>query len=193
MMTIASTTLEGREFPQTALPPGIREFVEEGAEAIGCDSALLAPACLTVAAAAIGCSCRVRLKTTWSEPSTLWTAAISESGTLKSPALKLAMRPILSLDRAAHRKFKAELAHYDEELVAYKTAMKLRQREEDMGPLPTEPEQPKPCRVVVSDTTIEALCDVLHGSPHGLLLFSDELGGWVSSMTRYGKSKGGDV
>ena len=49
---------------------------------------------LSALAAAIGNTRRIALKRLWSEPAIVWTAIIGASGTLKSPAIDLALRPV---------------------------------------------------------------------------------------------------
>jgi len=47
-------------------------------------------------------------------------------------------------------------------------------------------------RTVVADATSEALAQILHENPRGLLLCRDELTGWVQSLDAYRAGKGGD-
>jgi hypothetical protein len=49
-------------------------------------------------------------------------------------------------------------------------------------------------RVIVGDTTIEKLGEILEDNPRGTLVARDELAGWIGSFTRYkGKAGGSDV
>src|SRR5262249_4622581 len=57
-----SEDLVFRAFPVDALPDPIRDFVDAGARAIGCDPSYLALPLLTVVAAAIGNTRRLELK-----------------------------------------------------------------------------------------------------------------------------------
>ncbi len=90
-------TLAYRPFPTHALPEAVRGLVTAGAAAIGCDAAYIALPLLSVLAAAIGNSRRIRLKRAWTEPAIVWTAIVGNSGTMKSPALDLALRPVRAL------------------------------------------------------------------------------------------------
>jgi hypothetical protein len=47
-------------------------------------------------------------------------------------------------------------------------------------------------RCVASDTTVEALVGILEDNPRGLLVYKDELTGWVRSMDQYKGGKGSD-
>lgn len=86
-----------RPFPTVALPEAVRGLVTAGAAAIGCDPAYIALPLLAVLGAAIGNSRRIRLKKAWTEPAIVWTAIVGNSGTVKSPALDLALRPVRAL------------------------------------------------------------------------------------------------
>ena len=78
-------------FPVGTLPATVRKLVSEGAESIGCDSSFIALPVLSVLGSAIGNSRRAELKKDWQVPPILWTAIVGESGTAKSPALKLSL------------------------------------------------------------------------------------------------------
>jgi hypothetical protein len=47
-------------------------------------------------------------------------------------------------------------------------------------------------RVVVDDTTVEALAGILESNPRGVLVARDELAGWVRAMDQYKSGKGAD-
>ena len=43
-----------------------------------------------------------------------------------------------------------------------------------------------PTQFVVGDTTIESVVDVVKGNPRGVVLWRDELTGWLMNVARYG-------
>ena len=85
-------------FPVDALPDPIRQFVQLAAKAIGCDPTYVALPLLSAVAAAIGNTRRVQPKHNWSEPPTLWTIIIGQSGT--EPGV---FRRIVAVEKAAGR------------------------------------------------------------------------------------------
>jgi len=173
-----------RPFPVDALPEPIRGFVDAGARAIGCDTSYLALPLLTAIAAAIGNTRRLELKRGWSVPPILWGAIVGESGTAKTPAFRLVMRPVRERQSKAFKVFEAQQQEYEAALEAWQEAKK--------GERDEKPQPPACERFIVSDTTVEALAPVLLANPRGLLLARDELAGWIGSFDRYsGKGKAG--
>jgi hypothetical protein len=173
-----------RPFPVEALPEPLRGYVAAGAKAIGCDPSYLALPLLTAIAAAIGNTRRIQLKRGWSAPPILWTAIVGESGTAKTPAFQLVMRPVRERQSRAFKVFEAQQQEYEAALEAWNEAKK--------GERGEKPEPPVCERFIVSDTTVEALAPILLENPRGLLLARDELAGWIGSFDRYvGKGKAG--
>jgi hypothetical protein len=182
-----------RPFPVDALPESIRGFVDAGARAIGCDPSYLALPLLTAIAAAIGNTRRLELKRGWSAPPILWGAIVGESGTAKTPAFKLVMRPVRERQRKALERHAEAMKHYEADLARWEKEMAAWKKDKDTAEDPPEkPDPPQAERFVVSDTTVEALAPILLANPRGLLLARDELAGWIGSFDRYaGKGKAG--
>ena len=183
-------------FPVDVLPEPVRGFVTDAAKALGCDPSYLAMPLLTEVAAGIGNTRRLQIKESWYAVPILWTAIVGESGTLKTPAFKLVMKPVRARQNRAFKQYaealrehKAVHARWEKEMTAWKRC------KEDAGEPPPEPEPPTAVRYVVTDTTVEALAPLLQQNPRGLLLACDELAGWFGSFDRYaakGKA-GGDA
>jgi len=165
-----------KPFPLDALPEPIHQYVAEAAAAIGCDPAFIAVPMLAALAAAIGNTRRVELKKGWTEPAVIWAAVVAESGTHKSPGLDVALAQVRQRQDDAIKEWKQALVDYEN------------QDPEERS------ERPVCERVLVSDTTVEALAPVLQDAPRGVLLGRDELGGWLNGMDAYKpRGKGGDV
>jgi DNA polymerase I-like protein with 3'-5' exonuclease and polymerase domains len=181
-----------RPFPVAALPAPLDALVREGAAALGCDPAYLAVPALCVAASAVGNTRTLRLKRGWYEPSVLWGAVVGDSGTLKSPALRLVLAPVHDRQFRLSAEYKEQLRKYDADLERYDEEKK--QAKKDGTDPPEKPEKPKVPYVLVKDLTVETLGPLLEDNPRGLLDAVDELATWLASFTRYkGKSAGSDL
>ncbi len=181
-----------QKFPVDVLPEPLRGFVNVGAEAIGCDPSYVAVPALVVTAGAIGNSYRVVLKRGWSEPAILWAAIVGESGTLKSPAFKLTLKPLRRAQQAAIQQHADESKEYEHQLARYE-ADKARWKKKSQGDPPLRPDPPKLRRTIVSDVTVEALAPILLDNPRGVIAARDELAGWVNSFDRYANGRGSDA
>jgi hypothetical protein len=181
-----------RPFPVEALPEPIRGFVSAVAKAIGCDPCFIALPVLTVLAAAIGNTRRLRLKRSWNVTPIIWAAIMGYSGTQKSPAFMHAMKPIRERHGKAIELHQAAMQEYERAVVEYQRDLSAWTKSKSVGEPPTKPQPPECERIIVSDTTVEALAPILLANPRGLLLERDELNGWIGSFDRYSKAgKGG--
>jgi DNA polymerase I-like protein with 3'-5' exonuclease and polymerase domains len=189
----ATPPLPYKPFPTEALPEPLALFVREGAAALGCDPSYLALPALAVVAGLVGNTREIRLKRDWHEPSVLWTAAVGDSGTLKSPAQKKVMGPVYRLQKELIDRFKLEMEEYEKAKAAYDE--RAREAKKEKRTLEAEPpEKPILPRLVTGDVTIEKLAQLLEDNPRGLILSRDELGGWLGSFSRYkGKGVGSDL
>ena len=180
-------------FPVECLPDPLKQLVVEGAKAIGCDESYIALPLLTAVATAIGTTRCLQVKRGWMVPSILWTAIIGESGTSKSPAFRLAMKPFRKLQRKAHEENAEEEKQYAEEKKVYKKAFnKWEKAGKGEESPPDEPKTPQAVRYIVIDTTVEALAPLLQDNPRGLLVARDELNGWLQSFGQYNGKGGAD-
>ena len=184
--------LQYRPFPVEALPEPVRFFVCEAAAAIGCDPVYVALGALAGVAASIGNTRRIVLKKGWPEPSVLWTAAVGESGTWKSPALDAALAPLRRIQGKAIDEYRAERKAYEEELERYNDAKRSRRRRDKDEDL-IRPEPPVAWRILCSDITVEALASLLQNAPRGLLVIRDELSGWIKGFDQYKKVQGAEA
>ena len=176
-----------RPFPLDLLPASVADYVRAGSAAVPCDPAMLAVPVLAVLSAAAGSAARVRLKRSWAEPATLWCVVATPSGTAKSAALELALRPVYELEAEAAARYRAEREAYEQRLKEWKTLDK-----ELRASIP-EPQPPRPVRYRLSDATLEAVAAVHRDNPRGVLLARDELSGWIASFDRYAQTRGGDL
>lgn len=175
------------EFPVEVLPWRVQWFVQEAADALGVDSALVAGPCLATLAGCIGNRRRIAIKPgTWSEACVLWIATVMRSGSKKTPANGLVLEHLQKREAQEIEEEKARQAEYEEQMQKWNDAPRNKRGE--------PPEKPEPAmRLLVSDTTVEALLWVHSRSPLGLLLHRDELAGWLRGFNQYKGGKGSDA
>lgn len=190
--------LEWEPLPVELLPEPLAAFVTQAAAALPADPAFVALPLLAAIAAAIGNSRVIQPRPGWREPAILWAAVVAGSGSGKSPGARKALEFVRQREGAAMANYRERESEYqrarimhEEELAAWKRTAKRGQGTEPPDP----PERPTAERLVISDTTIEALAVILEQNPNGVLLARDELAGWLASMDQYkaGGRGGADV
>jgi hypothetical protein len=159
------------EFPYDRLPKPMASIVHYGAKAIGCDKSYLAIAALCMIGGILGGSRRLMAKRNWLVPPILWGVLLGESGTSKSPALKMIRKPLDEWERK-------ELHFWE----------RAKENAEALG----QPVPRRNRRIQIRDTTVEALMPLAKENPLGLLLVRDELAGLLESFNCYKKQGGGD-
>ncbi|AGX88048.1 YfjI family protein [Candidatus Symbiobacter mobilis] len=195
--------------PFKALPSAIRPWIEDIADRMQSPPDYVAAAALTAASSLVGARVVIRPKRldSWREACNLWGLVVGRPGTMKTPCVDEALRPLKAIASAEEREFHAtlneweidakvsKLAAEERERLARKLARKaaqtdlakarelLAQRDETTG---TEPRQR---RFILCDPTVEKLGELLaEGSEdgHGVLLQRDELAGLLASFDRQG-------
>jgi hypothetical protein len=182
----AMTPTPAVPFPLKELPEPLSTFVAQGAASMRCDPSFIALPLFAALASAIGNTRRIRLKRGWAEPSILWTTIVGTSGTLKSPALDLALRSIRKRQAETLRLYEAQLKSYEEALIQYQKNL-AQWDSKSKHDCPEKPEKPVAPQMLVSDITVESLALLLKDAPRGLLLARDELSGWLGSFNQYKK------
>jgi hypothetical protein len=178
-----------KQFPVDALPLAIRQFSVEASLALPVPVEAVAVPALVAAASAIGATRNIILKPGWVELSALYGAVVLPSGSIKSPALELALRPVRSRQAEYRRIYRSQYEAYKKELEEYIEARRSRKQD---GERRQKPEPPVMRRTFTSDTTTERCGVLLNENPRGLLLCRDELSGWVRSLNQYKAGKGAD-
>ena len=184
-----------KPFPTEAIPEPIQGYVKAGARAMRCDESFVALPALAGMASAIGATYRIKLKAGWCEPSVVWAAVVSESGTMKSPAQSLALRMLTKAQEWRLEEYPEMLDQYKRDKLMHEADVHTwKQKGRAKGePPPEPPEEPRPVRYLVNDATIEALAELLENNPRGLLVSCDELNSWLGSFDAYRGGRGGDA
>jgi hypothetical protein len=180
--------LAWEDFPTSALPAPLAKFVIETARGIGCDESMVALPLLAALAGAVGNSRSVEGRPGHVEPAVLWCATVAESGAGKTPAFKAALTFTNAEQEVLFDAHRLELADHEGAMAEHDAAFTAWRRaagKGNGGPPPERPVRPAAVRLVVNDTTVEALVPILGENPKGLLVAVDELAGLVASFDAY--------
>jgi hypothetical protein len=195
IMTITSTLPPVEPFIPELLPPAIRGYVLDVADRQQAPPDFAAVVALVGLAAAVGNRIRIRPKQNddWEIVPNLWGMIVGRPSAMKSPAMKSALAPIYTIQdelredyekRSKPSKIEKALASLAEKDMKKKaeTAIKNGNRDSarDLLANLVEEGEVMPCpRLVVNDTSVEKLGELLNQNPNGLLLIRDELTGFL--------------
>ena len=151
--------------PIYLLPAKIQDIVADWVACFQLPEDFYLAGVLAAASAAIGNSYRIRIKEGHSEPAILWPVLVGPSSAGKTPAINTCLAPLKEIEIAYWREYVLKQAE--------------NAASEDKG------EKVIRRKIIVNNSTMEALATVLAGNDKGLLLYMDEILGWVESMNQY--------
>jgi hypothetical protein len=192
-------------FDYRMLPDAFAPWVKDVAERMQVPPDFVAAPLMVALSCVVGRQVEVKPKRydDWTVTPNLWGAIVGSPGLLKSPALKEALAPMNALISKATEAHKEALEEYELEREvsqarrqAYEERKKKLARSGDMISVQQhiednrpddEPEVPKAHRYRTEDTTIEKLGELLNENPNGLMVFRDELVGFLRGLDRHGR------
>jgi uncharacterized protein DUF3987 len=181
------------------IPQPFRPWACDIAERMQCALDFPTVAAVITASSLIGRRLAIRPKKQddWTVVPNLWGGAVGRPGFMKTPALDEGKKPLQRLEAEALEEHKKnERAHELRLMVikAQKEEIQKKIREAVAAGNSTEgfelpdpkEEELKARRYIVNDSTVEKLGELLNQNPNGLLLFRDELTGWLRTLDREG-------
>jgi len=103
----------------------------------------------------------------------------------------MALRPIYVRQSQLIKDYDKAFANFLKDSEVYQTQLAAFKKTKDsIEPPPTPPIEPVCPRIVVNDSTIEALGKRLCDNPRGVLASYDELAGWLGAFNKYSKGSG---
>jgi hypothetical protein len=192
-----STLVPVEAFPMDVLPTPLARLVSEAAAALPCLPEFVVVPMLHVLGTAIGHTRVVEVKGNWHEGARVYGAVVGDPGTKKSPAMKVALKPLFRRQEADERTYHDAKAFYDAEMKRHEIAMESWRKQSKaaksaMSSPPDPPDPPTMHRSWTSNSTVEALALLLKENPRGILLYQDELTAWARGMDQYRNGKGAD-
>ncbi len=168
-----------------------------------------AAAAVVVAGALLGRKLGIRPKRQddWTVIPNVWGGLVGLPASMKTPTLNQILRPVKRLAAEARERHQEALKQHELDLLVAEArrkaakghletvAKKLSKGEASEGDLEDaraelealeEPEAPTPRRYTTNDTSVEKMAELLISNPNGLLLYRDELTGWLRSLDKGG-------
>ncbi len=182
------------------LPVEIRDYVFDVADRQQCPPDFGAVATIVGLSGLLGRKALIcpKQNDNWAVTPNQWGVIIGRPSAMKSPSMKEALKPLYKIEQAAaecyeenKRRFTADQTLMELEKTDIKSQAKkmaaagnresalLLLESADLNGLP-----PTRHRLVVNDSSVEKLGELLNENPNGLLLVRDELSGWLAKLSK---------
>jgi putative DNA primase/helicase len=189
------------------IPTPLRDWLVDIARRMQCSLDFPAVGAVVALATIVGRQMTIRPKARddWVCVPNLWGGIVGRPGFMKTPALQAVLRVLDRFVEEAQEEYGEGLAEYKTKLAVKKArvgaaredlkkaAKKKEATDADLAKLAREAvpdmlreEVPTLRRYVVNDTTVEKLGVILQENPNGVLLFRDELTGFLKTLDKFG-------
>lgn len=186
---------------QDMLPAPLVDYVFDIADRSQCPVEYVAVSVLVALGSLLGSKYAIRPKQhdNWEIYPNLWGALIGPPSAMKSPAMKDALKPLVLLERsltesnASHKKKELLIGELEKALARKKQKEAEGLYEQGLtdealsimgADAPSTNGKGISHRLIVNDTTVEKLGELLNENPNGLLLSRDELHGFLARLAR---------
>ncbi|MBC7835119.1 MAG: DUF3987 domain-containing protein [Phycisphaerales bacterium] len=190
-------------FDPALLPDSLRPWAEDIAERIQCPIDFIAVAAMVALSSLVGRTLGIRPKREddWTVVPNLWGGVIGRPGVMKTPAITEPLKPVKAMEIEAKKAFDAK----SKEREASKRVADVRKKDattkikkaisdkSEALRLAMESiaddgeEQITRKRYIVNDSSVEKLGEILNENPRGVLVFRDELVGFLKSLDKEGQ------
>lgn len=189
-------------FDEELLPHSLRPWVFDIAERLQCPADFPAVAAMVVLAGIVGRKIGIRpqRRTDWQVVPNLWGAVIGRPGIMKSPALQEPLNILRRFEVEAKQEFESAQRDHEAGAILAKATREMLQGElkkalreksgaEEIAAQMQELEHPVPVRrrYVANDSTVEKLGELLNENPNGIVVFRDELTGFLRGLDKPGQ------
>jgi putative DNA primase/helicase len=188
-------------FDYELLPASLRPWVADAAERMQCPPDYCAATVVVLAGMLIGRKVLVRPKQRddWQVAPNLYGMMIGRPSLMKTPAMREMLKFANRLEVEAKEAYQQAMAEREAAALVSDAKQKVKKEQlkkavrdgADADAIAAElargeDQPPVRARYVVNDTTVEKLGVILSENPNGILLFADELAGFLRSMDREG-------
>ena len=183
------------------LPSAFQPWIRDIADRMQCPIDYPAVGAMVALSAVVGRQIAIRPKVSddWQVIANLWGGVVGRPGLLKTPALAEALRPLDRLEAQAHDSHKEMMQTFEGEKLVREAKLKhlkgeMQKALRDGGDphqlaqaaLLADEVPPTRRRYRTNDPSMEKLGELLNENPRGLLLFRDELTGFLRTLDREG-------
>ena len=202
-----SSLLPVLSFTLDMAPEPLRNWIKDIAHRRQCPLDFVAIPAIVMMASLIGARCQIKpnAQDDWGVAPNLWGGIVGEPGTLKSPICSDVLFPFGHLEHTAKEVYLAQRNVYEADHVTFIEQKKVLEgkikalvekdgdaydiktlKEQIATLLKHAPKEPALRRYKVSDTTLEKMHEILSQNPGGVLVFRDELMGFLDSWEKKG-------
>ena len=189
------------EFDRSILPARLTEWIQDIVDRVQCPIEFVAVAMMVALASVIGrkVGIRPKRKDTWTVVLNLWGVLIGRPGIMKTPALQESTQPLKRLELLAKDQHAKERSEFETACLIENERQKVVKKQikaalsdggdpSDLARSLTEsaPQESRRQRFIVNDTTVEMLGQLLNENPNGLLIYRDELMGFLRYLEKDG-------
>jgi putative DNA primase/helicase len=189
-----------KPFSEDLLPGAFRPLVRDISERMQVPIDCPAAAVTVCLAGAVNRRATIQPKvndTDWIVVPNLWGAIVAPPGFMKSPVIHAATQPLMQIQNQYWADYQNALSEFEftkEEAELRKSVRKERFKSQvrkgsnaKLERPPEPPDEPILRRLIVNDSTFEALHQTLNNNPASVLVIRDELTGWWSMLDRSGR------
>lgn len=164
-------------FPLHVFPKAIQKIINNWHQANKLPIDFYGLGVLTVIGAVIGNAYKLRFKNGQIYSPVLYSCVVGNPSIGKTPALNLALKPIVEIEKRFHKENKNDLAQWE--------------IENEQNKKKEWSEKPRRKDILLNDSTIEAIQLAHQHNRRGLICSYDELKGFMDNQNRY--RSGGDI
>lgn len=157
------------QLPYDGLSEGVCCVIDSVVSTLQCSRDMVITAMFTTVGTAIGKRLAIYDGKYHNYPC-LWCCNVAPSGSNKSTPVRFILQPLRNVDAANYKTYQNELKEY------------RKSKSED------NTDKPKFKQILISDSTPEARSQVLANNPNGILLYRDEIKGFLDDIGRYTRS-----
>lgn len=165
--------------PIEGFPESIQNFILRMTEIYRTPRDYWAGAVIMSTALAIGD--KIELATKYTNNPILWAMFVGDVSNGKTEPMDLCLRFFKKSDALTIKQYESEVAEYE-------SLIKLSRKELQEQDIDEKPIKPKCFQYILIDSSPEALAEAHMGNERGIIIYRDELKGWIDDFGRYGKS-----